>query len=34
MMTSATDLIPSLQLFVTGGLLLAVTLLGLRLLED
>ena len=34
MMASATDLIPSLQLFVTGGLLLAVTLLGLRLLED
>ncbi len=34
MLASATDLIPSLQLFVTGGLLLAVTLLGLRLLED
>jgi len=34
MMASATDLIPSFQLVVTGGLLLAVTLLGLRLLED
>ena len=34
MMASATDWIPSLQLVVTGGLLLAVTLLGLRLLED
>jgi len=30
----ATDLIPSSQLVVTGGLLLAVTLLGLRLLDD
>ncbi len=34
MMASATDWIPSLQLVVTGGLLLAVTLFGLRLLEE
>jgi len=34
LMASATDWIPSLQLVVTGGLLLAVILFGLRLLEE
>ena len=34
LMASATDWIPSLQLVVTGGLLLAVTVFGLRLLEE
>jgi len=31
---SATNWIPSLQLVVTGGLLLAVAMFGLRILED
>jgi hypothetical protein len=34
MMASATDWIPSLQMVVTGGMLLAVALFGLRLLEE
>ena len=34
MMASATDWIPSLQMVVTGGMLLAVALFGLRMLEE
>ncbi len=33
-MASATDWIPSLQMVVIGGMLLAVAMLGLRMLEE